>query len=104
MGDLVFRHACKLGVRGHRVKTAQRALPVRGIARLAQGEEPGQSCDAAGAGGDVVAAPRPIHMRPAFNFRGLSHEIRAVKLCGIRARRGARQKAYVDLDFRDRRA
>jgi hypothetical protein len=46
-GDLVFRHACKLGARRDRLEAARLALSVRPVAGLAQNEEPG------GAGGEA---------------------------------------------------
>jgi bifunctional non-homologous end joining protein LigD len=39
-GALLFRHACQMGLEGHRVEAAERALSVRPVAGLDQGQEP----------------------------------------------------------------
>jgi bifunctional non-homologous end joining protein LigD len=40
-GASIYRQACRNGAGGHRVETAERALPVRAQPALAKGEEPG---------------------------------------------------------------
>ena len=35
-GDVVFRHACKMGLEGHRLEAPGLALPIRAFAGLAQ--------------------------------------------------------------------
>jgi hypothetical protein len=53
-GALISRQACKLGLEGIRVETAERALPVGPVAGSAQGQEPGQSRDGATSRGAMV--------------------------------------------------
>jgi ATP-dependent DNA ligase len=43
-GDVVFRHACKLGLEGIRVEAARLTLPQRPLERLAQVQEPRRAC------------------------------------------------------------
>ena len=82
-GAVVFRHACELRARWHCVQAADRALPVRAVTGLAQGQEPGQPSDAAGAGWTVVngidfSSPHsyksPVRLRPHLTFTGGIHE------------------------------
>jgi bifunctional non-homologous end joining protein LigD len=53
-GTVVFRHALQDGPGGHRLEAPDRAVPVRAVAGLDQGQEPGEPGDGAGAGGPVV--------------------------------------------------
>jgi len=56
-------------LRGHRVEAAERALPIGAIAGLAQGEEPGQPGDGAGAcGAEVMAASSGPTIRPGTRY------------------------------------
>ena len=49
-GEVVFRHACKLGLEGI-VQAQGLALPLRSLARLAQDEEPRRAgCEASSGG------------------------------------------------------
>jgi bifunctional non-homologous end joining protein LigD len=51
-GDVVFRHACKMGLEGIVSKAARLALRVRSVEGLAQVQEPrGAGCEARGRGG-----------------------------------------------------
>ena len=47
-GDVIFRHACKLGCEGIVSKRLRVALSVWAVARLAQDEEPGSTGSEAG--------------------------------------------------------
>jgi hypothetical protein len=47
-GDVVFRHACKMGLEGIVSKRLGFALPVRPVARLAEVQEPRGACGEAG--------------------------------------------------------
>jgi hypothetical protein len=42
-GAVVFHHACKLGLEGTVSKRPQRALPLRAVTGMAEGQEPGHS-------------------------------------------------------------
>jgi hypothetical protein len=53
-GATVFRRACKMGLEGHRVEAAGRAIPVGPVARLDQGQESGEPGDGPRAGSRVV--------------------------------------------------
>jgi hypothetical protein len=57
-GATVFRHACKLGFEGIVSKRLTAPLPIRTIARLDQGQEPGQPGDGETSGGAVVRKPK----------------------------------------------
>jgi len=59
------------GPRRDRVEAAERALSVRAVSGLAQGQKPGQPGDAAGAGGRLVTARRALAARHWRSFRGL---------------------------------
>jgi hypothetical protein len=53
-GPTVFRHACRFGFEGNRVKAVDCALPVGPVPGLDQGQEPGQPSDGESASGNVV--------------------------------------------------
>ena len=71
-GLTVFQHACKMGLRGHRVEATGLALPIWAFARLAEVQEPGGAGGEAGGGrglGSVTIAWRHAskaasHSRP----------------------------------------
>jgi len=52
-GEIVFYHACKLGLEGHRVQAAGPGLSLWSLAGLAQDEEPGACGGAARGGGGL---------------------------------------------------
>jgi hypothetical protein len=69
-GATIFRQACVMGLRGDRVKAADRALSVGPLAGLAQGEEPGQPGDDPGAGSGMVTWSGSPNTNPIM-FRGV---------------------------------
>jgi bifunctional non-homologous end joining protein LigD len=46
-GAIIFEHACKMGLGGHRVEAARLPVPLRAGQELDQGQEPGEPGDAA---------------------------------------------------------
>ncbi|MGZ3293813.1 MAG: hypothetical protein ACXU9D_11140 [Xanthobacteraceae bacterium] len=52
-GDTVFRHACAMGLEGHRLEARRLALSVGTIAALAQEQEPAAPAVKRRAGGGV---------------------------------------------------
>ena len=56
-GATVFRHACRMGLRRHRVEAKEFAIPFRAVTRLAQNEEPGMRGGAARGGGGGFGNP-----------------------------------------------
>jgi hypothetical protein len=53
-GDIVFQHACKMGLEGIVIEAAGIALLVWAFSRLAEIQEPGSACCEAGGGGGLV--------------------------------------------------
>jgi hypothetical protein len=68
-GATIFRQACVMGLRGDRVKAADRALSVGPLAGLAQGE-PDSPGDDPGAGSRVVTWSGSPNTNPIM-FRGV---------------------------------
>jgi hypothetical protein len=69
--------------RGQSSKRIYCAVPIGPVSRLAQGQEPGQPCDAAGTRGDVVTgchAPRGTDMRVSFRQLRTYRRIRSAPL------------------------
>jgi hypothetical protein len=78
------------GPRRDRVEAADCALPVRAVAGLDQGEEPGQPGDAAGAGGDVVnkVRKRTIRLLPSIaSFDSRSRDYHGGDHADVRTRK-----------------
>ena len=53
-GDIVYRQACRLGLRGHRVEAARLALSLRPIQAVGEGEESRRPGSAAEGGGRMA--------------------------------------------------
>lgn len=49
-GDVVFRHACKMGLEGDCFEAAGIALPIRALTGLAEVQKPKRACGEAGSG------------------------------------------------------
>jgi GNAT superfamily N-acetyltransferase len=69
-GATIFRQACRMGLdRGHRLEATDSALQFGPVARLAQGEKPGQPRNGAGAGGGVVKPKTMLIDNPEPSIR-----------------------------------
>jgi hypothetical protein len=93
-GATIFRQACVMGLRGDRVKAADRALSVGPLAGLAQGEEPGQPGDDPGAGSGVVRLRIPTDRDHLFRLiaTGVTAPSGAFADLSVRGRGQARRR------------
>jgi hypothetical protein len=76
-GATIFRQACRMGLEGHCVEEAARALSVRQVDRVAENQESEQPGDDPGAGSRVVIMAPPVS-NYGFGPDGLANTRRGV--------------------------
>jgi hypothetical protein len=76
-GATIFRQACRMGLEGHCVEEAERALSVRQVDRVAENQESEQPGDDPGAGSRVVIMAPPVS-NYGFGPDGLANTRRGV--------------------------